>query len=168
MKILSVYVSNIIKHTCILLLPTVYKQFKKNQLNSYRINWLKFKKAIDIFSKNYIMITYIYFLTNLFTILFLNFSYMFKWKIKIYKNIDWKEERVFKIFHNEKDFNSFIEKNQDLKDFKSWEHIKWPDTLFDIKWFFSEAERLWNTDFFKEMNKELETLLEKGKKLLWK
>lgn len=93
---------------------------------------------------------------------------MFKWKVKIYKNIDGKEERVFKIFHNEKDFNSFIEKNKDLKDFKSWEQIKWPDSLFDVKWFFNEAERLWNTEFFKEMNRELENLLEKGKKFLWK
>lgn len=93
---------------------------------------------------------------------------MFKGKVKIYKNIDGKEERVFKSFDNEKDFNAFIEKNQDLKDFQKWDHLKWWDSMFDIKWFFDDAKRIGDMSFFKEMQDNLEKMLEETKKLLWK
>ncbi len=93
---------------------------------------------------------------------------MFEWKIRIYKNIDWKEKSVSKEFDNEKKFNEFIDKNPDLKSFKDWENIKWPESLFDMNLFFEEAKRLWNKDYFKEMERELDRLIDKSKKLLWK
>lgn len=93
---------------------------------------------------------------------------MFKWKVRVYKNIDWKEESVSKDFDNEIDFNAFIDKNPDLKELKKWESIKWSESLFDINWFFEEAKKIWNNNFFKEMEKDLDNLITKSKKLLWK
>lgn len=93
---------------------------------------------------------------------------MFKWKVRVYKNIDWKEESVSKEFDNENDFNEFIDKNPELKSLNKWEDIKWPESLFNISWFFDEAKRLWNTNFFKEIEKDLDSLIEKSRKLLWK
>lgn len=93
---------------------------------------------------------------------------MFKGKVRVYKNINWKEESFKKTFNNEKDFNHFIEKNPDLKELANWEATKLPDHLFDINSFFDEAYQLWNHDFFKEMETDMKKLFDKSKKLLGK
>jgi len=93
---------------------------------------------------------------------------MFKWSIRIYKNISWKEECVNKEFDNEKDFDKFIIKNPDLKSLNDWESLNIPDSLFDLNEFFENALSEWNTKFFKEMEKDLDILAKKWKKLLWK
>lgn len=67
---------------------------------------------------------------------------MFKGKVRIYKNVDGKEHHFKKNFHNEKDFDTFVNNNPDLKDLKNWEASKWPSHLFDINNFFDEAYKL--------------------------
>lgn len=93
---------------------------------------------------------------------------MFKWNIRIYKNINWKEEFINKEFTNEKKFNKFIDSTPELKEIKNWETSEWPKSLFDINWFFDKAWKLWNRDFFKKMEKDLNELVKKWRKLLKK
>lgn len=81
--------------------------------------------------------------TNTVSVLyFLTFIAMFKGKIHLYKNVDGKEEEVKKEFNNEKEFNTFIDKNPELKklqDFE-WEPIRWP-ALSSFKDLFENTRR---------------------------
>ena len=93
---------------------------------------------------------------------------MFKGKIYVYKNVNGKNEEMSKEFDDEKAFNEFIEKNPSLKEFnhiKIWE-LKWPRSLFDLRWFFEDAELLWQKKWIKETEKELDKIFEKSKNLL--
>ena len=91
---------------------------------------------------------------------------MFKGKVRIYKNVNWKQTSFKKNFHNEDDFNKFLENNPDFKDLKNWENSKLPENLFEINNFFDEAFKLWNDKFFKEIEDALNKLFEKSKKLI--
>jgi hypothetical protein len=93
---------------------------------------------------------------------------MFKAKVRIYKNVNWEKHHFKKNFHDEKSFNEFVDKNPDLKALNDWELSNWPDNLFEINNFFDEAFRLWNKNFFKEMEEDVKKMFEKSKKLLEK
>lgn len=93
---------------------------------------------------------------------------MFKGKVRIYKNVNWKEHHFKKNFHNEKDFNDFIERSPDLKDFRDWEKITWSENLLWINNFFDEAYELGNQNFLKEMEEDIKRLFDKSRKLLGK
>ncbi|EKE30055.1 MAG: hypothetical protein ACD_2C00051G0001 [uncultured bacterium (gcode 4)] len=93
---------------------------------------------------------------------------MFKGRIYVYKNVNWKKEELSKEFDNEKSFNEFIEMNPSLKEFnelKVWD-FKWPRSLFDLRSFFEDAELLWEKKWIKETEKELDKIFEKTNKLL--
>lgn len=101
---------------------------------------------------------------------------MFKGKVHLYKNVDGKEEEVKKEFDNEKEFNAFVDKNQELKklrDFK-WEPIRWP-SISGFKDLFEDAKGIKDVDFLKEiekdfekMEKEMKSLFDRSRKLLKK
>lgn len=93
---------------------------------------------------------------------------MFKWSVRIYKNINWKEECVNKEFNNEKDFDKFISKNPDLKTLGDWENMSIPESFYNINDLFEEALIMGNVKFFKDIEKDLDNLVGKSKKLLWK
>ncbi|MFZ2256362.1 MAG: hypothetical protein WAW59_07285 [Patescibacteria group bacterium] len=101
---------------------------------------------------------------------------MFKGTVHLYKNVDGKEEEVKKDFDDEKDFNSFVEKNPELKKLQDfdWEPIKWP-ALSGFKDFFDDTKRFGDKSFMKElekdferMEKEMKSLFDRSKKLLTK
>lgn len=100
---------------------------------------------------------------------------MFKGKVYLYKNINWKEEKVEKDFINEDEFNKYIEKNPELKKMqKDFEKIESPKSFdemmryfndFDKKFFWDPKKRKW---FFDEVSDDFEKLFKKSKKLLEK
>lgn len=93
---------------------------------------------------------------------------MFKGKVRLYRNINWKEESINKEFNNEKDFNAFVESNPEFKNLWSWEPISIQDDLSDINNLFEEASSSWQKSFFDGIKDELKKLKDKSKKLLWK
>lgn len=101
---------------------------------------------------------------------------MFKGTVHLYKNVDGKEEEIKKDFDNEKEFNSFVSNNPELKKLQDlkWETIKWP-ALSGFKDFFDSTKKLWDTSFMKElekdfekMEKEMKSLFDRSKKFLTK
>jgi hypothetical protein len=100
---------------------------------------------------------------------------MFKGKIYLYKNINWKEEKVEKDFDNQDEFNKYIEKNPELKKLeKDFEKIEFPKSFeemrnflddFDKKFFWDIEKKKW---FFDEVSTDFEKLFKKSQKLLGK
>ena len=93
---------------------------------------------------------------------------MFKWKVYMYKDVNWKKEELSREFDNEKDFQKFIDKNPSLKELKDFpfKNIDWPESLADLRWFFSWALLEGKKDFVDEIEKDLKKVFEKSKKLL--
>ncbi|EKE26666.1 MAG: hypothetical protein ACD_4C00200G0004 [uncultured bacterium (gcode 4)] len=92
---------------------------------------------------------------------------MFSGKIYVYKNINGKKEEIIKEFDNEKDFDDFIEKNPSLKKI-DFPVVRWPRSLFDIKWLIEEAEKNNNRLWINEIEEDLDRIFEKSRKLLRK
>lgn len=57
---------------------------------------------------------------------------MFKWRIYIYKNMDWKKEELSKNFDNEEDFNKFMKNNPSFNELEKFDikKLSWPKLLF--------------------------------------
>lgn len=100
---------------------------------------------------------------------------MFKGKVYLYKNINWKEEKVEKDFIDQKAFDEYIEKNAELKKMKKdFEEIKFPQSFDDMRKFFDDFDTklFWDTSakkwLFEELSEDFSKLFEKSRKLLEK
>ena len=72
-----------------------------------------------------------------------------------------------KEFDNEKDFNTFVDKNSELKKLRElkWDPIEWP-ALSGLNSLFDEAKHLGQTNIFDEIEMEMKSLFDRSKKLL--
>lgn len=99
---------------------------------------------------------------------------MFKGKVYLYKNMNWKEERVEKDFNNQKDFEDYVNRNPELKKLESsFEEVKFPKSFDDMKRFFDEMDKklFWKEEkksIFDELSDDFNRLYEKSKKLIGK
>ncbi len=98
---------------------------------------------------------------------------MFKGKVYLYKNINWKEEKVEKEFDKEDEFNKYVEWNPELKKLNTrWEEIKTPGTFNEMRKFFLDFDKkfFWDLSkqdkFFAEVEDDFKKLFDKSKKLL--
>ena len=93
---------------------------------------------------------------------------MFKAKIRVYKNINWKEEEIKKEFDNEKKYNEFVKKNPEFKELSEWQKVSWSKELFDIEHLFDLKNSVRDMNMFDEIEKDFKKLSSKARKLLWK
>lgn len=95
---------------------------------------------------------------------------MFKGKIYLSKKEGDKEEKIEQEFDNEKEFDAFIEKNPDLRQLRDfqWTPVRWPDSLLGMRSFFEEAEKEEKFDILSEMERDMNQLFERSRKLLGK
>lgn len=100
---------------------------------------------------------------------------MFKWKVYLYKNINGKEEKVEKEFDDENKFNSYVDKNPELKKMEQdFEKIDFPKSFNDMRKFFDDFDTklFWDSStkkwFFDELSDDFNNLFEKSRKLLEK
>lgn len=115
------------------------------------------------------------YMSNIFSY-FLTFILMFKGKIHIYKNVDWKEEEIRKEFTDEGKFENFLKRNPELTELWDfhWKPTRWPSlSMFDDFW--EETKKLWNGDFLEEIEediakveKEMKSIFDRSRKLLGK
>lgn len=92
---------------------------------------------------------------------------MFKGKIHLYRNVDGKKEELSREFDSEKDFQAFLDKSPELKKFRDteWSTPRWP-VLSDFSQLFENFERLGKDDLLGDLEKDLNSLFERSKKLL--
>ncbi|QFR38895.1 hypothetical protein A9Q91_01530 [Candidatus Gracilibacteria bacterium 28_42_T64] len=93
---------------------------------------------------------------------------MFKASIRVYKNINGKEEEIKKDFDNEKEYNDFVEKNPELKKMSEWKELGWPKDLFDMKHFFEERDKILDMSMFDEIEDDFKKLSNKARGMLGK
>ena len=92
---------------------------------------------------------------------------MFKWKIYIYKDIDWKKEEFEKEFRDEEEFDDFLKKNKWFGDLSliGASH-KWQKELKELSRLFEEMEEYpWNY-LAEQLKDDLDRIFEKHTKLL--
>lgn len=93
---------------------------------------------------------------------------MFKAKVSLYKNINWKEEKISKEFKDEKSYKKYINSNPELKNMESnLKEIKFPSIFKETKDFFEKFDHnfFWDEEikFFEKINKDFEKFFEKNK-----
>jgi len=94
---------------------------------------------------------------------------MFKWKVYLSKKEGDKEEKIEREFDNENEFDTFIDKNPDLKALQmhKWTPITWPDTFLDVqKYFDTIMGREDKTSLLDEMEEDMKRFLDTSRKLL--
>ncbi len=92
---------------------------------------------------------------------------MFKGTIHFYKSIDGKEKEILKTFYEEKEFDEFVTKNIDIEalDEFEWEMSRRP-SLSDLKIFYEEVMKVWDSHFIKELEKGFDTIGKNRKSLM--